>query len=524
MTTASDAAGGSVPITPAVDPAVDPPAVPIASALLLAGAVLLGDWLFFDRRGGISLAVFLAAIEIAAAAMLRPPLRTSALAALAGLASLAPVVVDATPLSISLAVAGAGAVLVVLTGNWRGTIAARIVSVVEMLARGSLRMPAELPRTTIRLATTVARARGVTRHLVAWIVPVCFTAIFLELFAAANPIIERWLDAIDIAWLLRWASAITTERLLLWATLGWLAWPFAFARPVDLGLAAGVVRAFARGAASNGGLFARAPAELLGEAAILRSLVVFNALFAVQSALDVAILWDGHALPQGMSFAAYAHRGAYPLIVTALIAAAFVLVAIDDSRAGRRAGLVRALVTLFTMQNVVLVASALLRLEHYVSFYALTYWRVAAFVWMVLVAIGLVLILVRIWTKRDNAWLLSANMLTATAALYACAFADLPALITRFNIANCRELTGNGVALDAQYLYSLGPNAFPALDEAVRELESRSTASGLTARLAPLRDALARLALAERNGWRSATLRRVALLAYIEKHTEHPAP
>ena len=95
MTTASDAAGGSVPITPAVDPAVDPPAVPIASALLLAGAVLLGDWLFFDHRGGISLAVFLAAIEIAAAAMLRPPLRTSALAALAGLASLAPVVVVA---------------------------------------------------------------------------------------------------------------------------------------------------------------------------------------------------------------------------------------------------------------------------------------------------------------------------------------------------------------------------------------------------------------------------------------------
>lgn len=520
MTTASNAAGPSVPISPAADP----PAAPIGSALLLAGAVLLGDLLFFDHRGGISLAVFLAAVEIAAALVLRPPPRTSALAAVVGLASLAPVVVDATPLSVSLGLAGAGAVLVVLTGHWRGTVLARIVSVAEMLARGIMRAPAELPRTTVRLASGIAKARGIAGYLVAWIVPVCFTAIFLELFAAANPIIERWLDAIDVAWLLRWASAITTDRMLLWATLLWLAWPFAFARACDLGLAAALMRTVAQGAASSGGFLARAPAELLGETAILRSLVVFNALFALQSALDLAILWDGHALPPGMSFASYAHRGAYPLIVTALIAAAFVLVAIDDSRAGRRGGLVRALVTLFTMQNVVLVASALLRLDYYVSFYALTYWRFAAFVWMVLVAIGLVLILVRIWSRRDNAWLLSANMLTATAALYACAFADLPAMIARFNIANCHELTGSGVTLDAQYIYALGPNAFPALDEAVRELEGRPAASALTARLVPVRDALARLARAERRDWRSATLRRIELLSYIDKRTEHPTP
>ena len=45
---------------------------------------------------------------------------------------------------------------------------------------------------------------------------------------------------------------------------------------------------------------------------------VFNALFAVQSVSDLAYLWGGMRLPEGLSYADYAHRGAYPLIVTAL--------------------------------------------------------------------------------------------------------------------------------------------------------------------------------------------------------------
>ena len=40
--------------------------------------------------------------------------------------------------------------------------------------------------------------------------------------------------------------------------------------------------------------------------------------------------------------------------------------------------------------------SSILRLDLYVATYLLTYWRVAAFIWMLIVAIGLVLIVVRI--------------------------------------------------------------------------------------------------------------------------------
>ena len=68
-------------------------------------------------------------------------------------------------------------------------------------------------------------------------------------------------------------------------------------------------------------------AEFLNPSTILRSLILFNLLFAAQSILDGIYLWGHVALPDNLTYAAYAHRGAYPLIATALLAAAFVLVA-----------------------------------------------------------------------------------------------------------------------------------------------------------------------------------------------------
>jgi hypothetical protein len=60
----------------------------------------------------------------------------------------------------------------------------------------------------------------------------------------------------------------------------------------------------------------------------LRSLVIFNAMFLVQNILDAMYLWGGKQLPAGLTYADYAHRGAYPLMATALLTAVFVLLAL----------------------------------------------------------------------------------------------------------------------------------------------------------------------------------------------------
>jgi hypothetical protein len=50
----------------------------------------------------------------------------------------------------------------------------------------------------------------------------------------------------------------------------------------------------------------------------------------------------------------------------------------------------------------------------------LTGWRIAALVWMLLVAIGLVLIVARIVLGQTNGWLVRMNLISLT-RLYMCA-------------------------------------------------------------------------------------------------------
>ena len=123
-----------------------------------------------------------------------------------------------------------------------------------------------------------------------------------------------------------------------------------------------------------------------------------------------------------------------------------------------------------------LVISSILRLDLYIGVYSLTYWRIAAFVWMGLVAAGLVWIVARIALWKSNAWLLSANLLTLSATLYACCFINFAATIANYNVDHSLEMTGQGIPLDAWYLRALGPAAFPALDRFL-DHQSRTAAA-----------------------------------------------
>jgi hypothetical protein len=186
--------------------------------------------------------------------------------------------------------------------------------------------------------------------------------------------------------------------------------------------------------------------------------------------LDLTYLWGGASLPDGMTHAQYAHRGAYPLIVTALLAAGFVLIAMRPGGPAEQSRLIRPLVLAWIGQNILLVISSIFRLDLYVAAYSLTCLRFAAFIWMVLVATGLLLILLQIVLKKSNAWLLAANTGSLALALYACCFVNVPQMVASYNVEHCRENGGAGLNLDLPYLASLGPQALPAIEPHVKKI------------------------------------------------------
>ena len=162
-------------------------------------------------------------------------------------------------------------------------------------------------------------------------------ATFLGQFASANPLIGRAFSQIVLPdlWATTWRTLFGLCVLVaIWASL----------RPSPY--TTGPSRS---GDRSIGTVFEP------GVATLILSLVTFNTIFAVENMLDIVFLWSGAGLPSGVTMADYAHRGAYSLIVTALLAAVFVLLALRPGSAAAASPLVRRLVTVWIVQNLLLV-------------------------------------------------------------------------------------------------------------------------------------------------------------------------
>lgn len=276
------------------------------------------------------------------------------------------------------------------------------------------------------------------------LVPVTLIFIFLMLFTQANPIIAKYFDRIDWAFI---ADFLSPWRGVFWVFSGALVWAslrprFSPAKPGAPLALPNLDRWFNRNS-------------------IILSLALFNALFAMQNTLDIAFLWSGKELPDGLNYAEYAHAGAYPLIVTALLAGGYVLITFSNPRYHSAAG--ERLVYLWIAQNIFLVISAIDRTTHYIEIYSLTYLRIAALIWMGLVALGLALITVRVFLARTNMWLVNMNVLALVATLYACCFVNFDRFIADYNLHHAKEVTGSGTNIDLAYIKELGPEALPAL-------------------------------------------------------------
>ncbi len=331
-------------------------------------------------------------------------------------------------------------------------------------------------------------------------VPAIGGAIFLSLFASANPIINQALSGIRV-------PEIDIPRILFW--LFCLVGVWSFLRP-----------RFRRRRRERAEPSQVRPLPGISVASVGLSLGVFNALFALQNGLDIAFLWSGAALPEGVTLADYAHRGAYPLIATALLAGVFVLVALRPGSSTARQPWLRGLVVLWVAQNVFLVASSILRTLDYVQAYSLTRLRIAALLWMGLVALGLVLICWRLLRGKSSGWLINANVLAAGLVLAGCGVVDLGAIAARWNVDHAREVGGDGPPLDLCYLAGLdGASVAP-----LSELERRPLSPGFRDRVAWVRwVTLTRLSHRQAD-WRDWTWRGSRELEDAERLYPFPPP
>lgn len=330
------------------------------------------------------------------------------------------------------------------------------------------------------------RPLGLRRNLGLLALPLLGSLLFLSLFAAANPIIGDALATIDLG---AGFSGFYPTRILFWLAMLIVVW--SVLRPRRLLLPS----------RNEDGMVAPSIPGV-GLASLKISFLAFNTIFALNNVLDIAFLWSGARLPDGMTLARYAHRGAYPLIATALLAALFVLVTLRPGSETAANPLIRRLVYTWIAQNLLLVASTMLRTFDYIEAYSLTRLRIAALIWMALVAAGLFLICYRIWKSKSDAWLINANVAALLVALSFCSVVDLGRMAAAWNVRHAREAGGAGANLDICYLRQLGTSALLPMIE----LERRTTDPILRGRVGSARIDALRLLEERQAHWRGWTM------------------
>ena len=262
----------------------------------LALAILLFDRLFPDWFNGIGIGLF-AGAWIAIVVATRRDVRhrgTALAAALAAAVFAAALVDDPGPLAwvlfwVALSLAALLPKAAAFESAWRWGVRLLLHPLLG-LARPSTDAASRRHRHGARVdAWRIAATLGL---------PLIGGAAFLLMFAAANPLIEQALGAISLPPL--W-------RIPLWVAVALMVYPSLRPSPRLMAITAGLPDP---------------EPHLPGTSlpAVLIALALFNLLFALQNGLDIAFLSNGGALPDGVSRAEYAHRGAYPLIGTAITA------------------------------------------------------------------------------------------------------------------------------------------------------------------------------------------------------------
>jgi hypothetical protein len=283
-----------------------------------------------------------------------------------------------------------------------------------------------------------------------FVVPVLFVALFAVLIVPANLVLANWtVELFDSLGTL--AQQMSPWRIIFWIIAGLLIYGFFRIR-------------LGRRRSPRKPPRAITPSTLRAldvRRACVLSLIGLNGLYLCANLVDVAYLWMSFELPSGMTYAEFAQKGSYRLIVAVVLAALAFTVAFPDHSMQLCDRLTRRLAYLFVLQNLFVLASAARRLGLYVEVYGLTRFRVSVVFWMLLVAVGFITILVRLWGQRPLITLFRQNAVTTLLLLTAVSLANIDGWIADWNVDRYEQ--GSSIAVDLRYLASLEAAALPAI-------------------------------------------------------------
>ncbi|GGX31052.1 DUF4153 domain-containing protein [Streptomyces chryseus] len=205
------------------------------------------------------------------------------------------------------------------------------------------------------------------------------------------------------------------------------------------------------------------PGRARGRSEWALPLVVLNLLFAAFIAVQLAVLFGGYdkvLSATGLTYAQYARQGFWQLLWATLLVLLVIALALRWAPRGgaRDRTLVRSVLGTLCVLTLVVVASALRRMDLYVDAYGLTRLRVS--VAAVELWLGVVIVLIMAAGVLGSRLLPRAVAASAAVAVLAFGLVSPDGLVAEQNVARFHDTR----KLDVHYFQDLSADAVPALD------------------------------------------------------------
>lgn len=424
---------------------------------ILTFLIFIADLFFFNKSLGLSVPIFilLTACCATVTTVSNRNLENNKLLFLIPIAAILPGIETYNLLTLFIGVTGLLFYVVMINNKSQRPFEEWLKTFTSFFDIAPLQFFKDTKTIKCKIAKSTNKENKIEEILTSLFFPILFSVGFLILFAAANPLISQWFLNLEFN---NTTIINIFYRISLWLLVAITIWPLVRYSKKSLPKNNLPQAMNEKNSVLDEKSFLQ---EYLPASAVTLSLLAFNIIFAIQTYLDIFYLWGNNQLPAGMSYADYVHKGAYILTFTVILAAIFILIVMNKNRENDLTKFTRFLILLWTFQNIILVISTLMRMQLYIEAFALTYLRISALIWMLLILIGLSLILIRVLYKRSNIWLVRTNMISLFSVLYVVSFLNLPHIISTYNVNS--TIKNHEKNIDLDYLISLGENTLPAL-------------------------------------------------------------
>lgn len=191
-------------------------------------------------------------------------------------------------------------------------------------------------------------------------------------------------------------------------------------------------------------------------------LVAVNLLYFGANGIDAIYLWSRFELPAGMPYSQYVHEGTLSLTASTLVAG-IVLVWLHQQSNEVISAIIKAMSHLWIAQNGLLIIGVCRRLWLYVEAYQLSLLRINLIFFLILVLTGFVILAIYVQKRKSFGWLWKCCIAATFILFYFVQFCDTPQWVAAYNVAEWQKHPDR--RLDANYLFELGPTAWPYIPE-----------------------------------------------------------